>query len=131
MAVTRRVALAALGALAAAGVPGLGCARRLVGGSDASGVRPADGGGGGMMGVDPVDMRTYMEMFSRHAEINRIVDEIPGGVRTTTESNSPDLVVQLQAHVSAMYSRLSAGTEVTCMSRTLPTLFRSANGYHR
>jgi hypothetical protein len=38
------------------------------------------------MGVGPADMRTYMEMFSRHTEINRTVAEIPGGVRTTTES---------------------------------------------
>ena len=132
MVVTRRVALTALGTLAAGGVLGLGYALGRMTESTAPDVRLADGpGGGGMMGVDPVAMRTYMEMFRRHNEINRVVEEIPGGVRTTTESNSPDLVGQLQAHVSGMYSRLNDGTEVMCMSQSLPTLFRNANGYRR
>ena len=79
----------------------------------------------------PADMSRYTEMFNRHNEITRTVEEIPGGVRTTTESNAPDLVAQLQAHVSSMYSRLDQGAEVMCMSNSLPTLFRHANGYHR
>ena len=83
--------------------------------------------GPGMMG----DMRVYMQMFNRHNEFSRIVEDIPGGVRTTTESNSADLVGQLQAHVSAMYSRLGEGDEVMCMSSSLPTLFRRAPDYHR
>ncbi|OBF42209.1 hypothetical protein A5724_00285 [Mycobacterium sp. ACS1612] len=124
---TRRVALAAFGTLAVAGVLGLEFARR----SAVPQAQLADGPGGEMMGVDPADMRTYMEMFSRHAEINRVVEEIPGGVRTTTESTSPDLVARLQAHVSAMYSRLGNGTEVMCMSQSLPTLFRAADEYRR
>ena len=40
--------------------------------------------GGGMMGADPADMSLYMAMFHRHTEITRTVEEIPGGVRTTT-----------------------------------------------
>ncbi len=60
----------------------------------------------GGMGVDGMDMSRYMEMFNRHNEITRNVEEIPGGIRTTTESTSPDLVAQLQAHVSSMYSHL-------------------------
>ena len=31
-------------------------------------------------------MQPYMDMFARHKEISRTVEEIPGGVRTTTES---------------------------------------------
>ena len=61
-------------------------------------------------------------MFNRHNEMNRVVEEIPGGVRTTTESNAPELVAQLQAHVSSMYSDVGQGAEVMCMSGTLPTL---------
>ncbi len=61
--------------------------------------------GPGMMGsAGPADMSSYMEMFRRHTEIRRVVEEIPGGVRTTTESASPDLVAQLQGHVSSMYA---------------------------
>jgi len=83
------------------------------------------------MGVDAMDMGRYTEMFNRHNEITRTVEEIPGGIRTTTQSNSPDLVAQLQAHVSSMYSHLDQGAEVMCMSASLPTLFRHANGYRR
>jgi hypothetical protein len=83
------------------------------------------------MGADQMDMGQYMEMFMRHSEISRVVEDIPGGVRTTTESKSPDLTAQLQAHVSSMYGHLDRGTEVACMSQSLPTLFRRASGYRR
>ena len=88
--------------------------------------------GGGMMGsVSAADMGAYMELFARHSEIRRTVEKIPGGVRTITESDAPELVAQLQAHVASMYRHLDEGAEVTCMSRSLPTLFRDANGYQR
>ena len=83
------------------------------------------------MGVDAMDMSRYTEMFNRHNEITRTVEEIPGGIRTVTQSDSPDLVAQLQAHVASMYSHLDQGAEVMCMSGSLPTLFRHANGYRR
>ena len=86
----------------------------------------------GMMGsASGADMSTYMELFVRHAEIKRRVEEIPGGVRTITESDVPELAAQLQAHVASMYEHLDRGTEVRCMSPTLPTLFRQASGYRR
>ena len=83
------------------------------------------------MGAGHMDMSRYMEMFMRHTEINRVVEDIPGGVRTTTESKAPDLTAQLQAHVSSMYAHLDQGTEINCMSQSLPTLFRRAGGYRR
>ena len=129
---TRRAALAAFGALAAGSVLGVGYVIRSIFESPTPGFRLTNGpGDGGMMGVGPVDMGIYMDMFRRHNQINRVVEEIPGGVRTTTESNSPDLAAQLQAHVSSMYNRLGQGSEVMCMSQSLPTLFRNASGYRR
>jgi hypothetical protein len=90
------------------------------------------GGGAGMMGAATSgDMSTYMDMFSQHTRIHRTVEEIPGGIRTTTESDDPSLASQIQAHVSAMYTHLEQGQEVMCMSPTLPTLFGNASGYHR
>jgi hypothetical protein len=124
---TRRAALAALGA---GTVLGLGYALRGILGSPTPAIRLTDDGGG-MMGVSAMDMSRYMEMFNRHNEITRSVEEIPGGVRTTTQSNSPDLAAQLQAHVSSMYSHVGQGAEVMCMSDSLPTLFRRADGYRR
>jgi hypothetical protein len=94
-------------------------------------------GGGGMMGgrmmggATSVDMSSYMELFNRHTESRRTVEEISGGIRTTTESDAPDLVAQLQAHVGSMYGHVKQGQEVTCMSDSLPTLFRNADGYRR
>ena len=85
----------------------------------------------GMGGATGMDMRAYMNMFMRHQELRRSVEEIPGGVRTTTESDSADLVTELQAHVSSMYTHLDQGSEVTCMSSSLPTLFRRAADYQR
>jgi len=77
------------------------------------------------------DMSTYMELFNRHTEVRRTVEEIPGGVRTTTESEAPDLTAQLQAHVSIMYGHVNQKAEVKCMSDSLPTLFHNATRYRR
>jgi hypothetical protein len=107
---------------------GIGYSLRGILGSPVLRIRLADGG---MMGASPADMSLYMDMFNRHTEITRTVEEIPGGIRTTTRSNSPDLVAQLQAHVSSMYSHVDQGSEVMCMSGSLPTLFRHATGYRR
>lgn len=128
----RRAALAAVGALAAGSVLGIGYVIRNLLDSPTPGLRLTnEPSGGGMMGAGPADMRVYVDMFARHDEITRTVEEIPGGVRTTTESNLPDLATQLQTHVSSMYSHLGHGSEVMCMSSTLPTLFRNAGGYRR
>jgi hypothetical protein len=108
---TRRTTLAALGAGA---VVSVGYALRGILGSPVLSIRLTDGGG--MMGATPADMSLYMDMFNRHSEITRTVEEIPGGIRTATESDSPDLVAQLQAHVSSMYTHLDQGAEVMCMS---------------
>ena len=120
---TRRAALAVLGT--GAGLVGVGCLLRNI-------VElPASHAGPGFGGVDSMDMSKYMNMFMRHTELRRNVEDIPGGVRTTTESDSPDLVAELQAHVSSMYAHVGHGAEVMCMSSSLPTLFRRSADYHR
>jgi hypothetical protein len=126
---TRRAALAALGA--ASGLVGLGYLFRNVLGdlNPMNWVSHADGPG--MMGATSADMSIYMEMFNRHNEIRRTVEEIPGGVRTTTESDSPDLAALLHTHVPSMYAHVDQGTEIMCMSQSLPTLFRRPADYHR
>jgi hypothetical protein len=78
-----------------------------------------------------VDISAYMELFERHSEIRRTVTKIPGGVRTETESDAPELVAQLQAHVASMYHNLDRGPEMSCMSASLPVLFRHASRYRR
>ncbi|BBX43392.1 hypothetical protein [Mycobacterium simiae] len=122
---TRRAVLAALSASAMAGI---GYALRGAVGVPHFRIRLTDGG---MMGASPADMSLYMDMFNRHTEITRTVEEIPGGVRTTTQSEAPDLATQLHAHVSSMYTHVDQGSEVMCMSQSLPILFRNHGGYRR
>jgi len=89
-------------------------------------------GSGGMMGAaTTADMSSYMDLFDHHTAIRRTVEQVPGGVRTTTESDDPALAARLQAHVSSMYGHLQQGQEVQCMSDSLPLLFRNAGGYQR
>src|SRR6516165_665605 len=107
---TRRAVLTALG-IGAGSVLGLRYLVRSISEPSAPtpDIRLTDNG---MMGIGQAEMATYMEMFRRHNEITRTVEEIPGGVRTTTQSNSPDLAAQLHAHVPAMYAHLDQGTEI-------------------
>jgi hypothetical protein len=129
--ITRRALLAGLAA--GGSLLGLG----LLGGyllRDALRLGPSEGGmmSGGMMGsATSADMNMYMELFDRHTELRRTVNEIPGGVRTSTESDSAELTALLQAHVSSMYGHVNQQAEVTCMSNSLPTLFRNATRYRR
>ncbi|OLC64287.1 MAG: hypothetical protein AUG06_06440 [Actinobacteria bacterium 13_1_20CM_2_65_11] len=130
--ITRRAALglfAAGGALVGLGLAGgylLRDALKSIGGGGMM------GSGSGMMGsATQADMSSYTKLFDRHTELRRTVETIDGGVRTTTESDAPDLVALLQAHVSSMYTHLNQHAEVTCMSSSLPTLFRNSTSYRR
>src|SRR5438128_989646 len=94
--------------------------------------RSGDGLSGGMMGsATAADRSTSVERFDRHRELRRRVELVPGGVRTVTESDSPELAAKLQAHVGSMYEHLQQGAEVSCMSASLPSLFRNAKRYRR
>jgi len=128
--ITRR---AAIGLLAGGGaLLGLGISGGYLLRDALKSIRSGGMMGTGMMGsATRPDMNTYMNLFDRHTEIRRTVEVIDGGVRTTTESDAPDLVAQLQAHVSSMYTHLNQRAEVTCMSSSLPTLFRNSAGYRR
>ena len=128
--ITRR---AAIGLLAAGGaLLGLGVAGGYLLRDALKSLRSTGMMGTGMMGnATQADMTLYMDLFDRHTQMRRTVEDIEGGVRTTTESDAPDLVGQLQAHVSSMYAHLNQRAEVTCMSSSLPTLFRNATSYQR
>ena len=133
---SRRAAIRA--AAAGGGLLGLGIAAGYaVRGRPTPPTRPASGRPGSgtrssMMGdVTAADMSAYMDMFSRHAELRRTVQLVPGGVRTVTEAADPALTARLQAHVASMYGHLNSGSEVSCMSSSLPVLFRNSRRYRR
>lgn len=66
------------------------------------------GGMGGMMSSDNMrgPMRTGMALFMRHAQVERSVSDIPGGVRAETTSRIAETAALIQQHVADMYQRL-------------------------
>lgn len=85
----------------------------------------------GMMNISQHDMSVYMEMFNNHRELRRRVTRLPNGIQTLTESDNPRLVALLQQHVPSMYAHVEEGSEVRCISNSLPTMFRNAAKYKR
>ncbi|MEA5624294.1 hypothetical protein [Nostoc sp. UHCC 0251] len=89
----------------------------------------------GMMGNHGMrhdnDTQTIHQLFADHNQIHRIVEEIPGGIRTVTESDNPQVVTLIQSHVSKMYDRVSKQQPIPMigMSSTLPTMIQSAKQY--
>jgi len=77
-------------------------------------------------------MRTGMELFQRHAEINRRVTDLPNGVHAVTESDDPQTAALIQAHVSEMYERLDQDRAFPYpMSRSVPAMFAQSAHYRR
>src|SRR6185369_4595961 len=70
---------------------------------------PGMGRGGGNGEGHGVDMMGIHFLFAHRDNITRTVTEIPGGVRTLTETDDPTVAAQLQVHVQAMYDRLKDG----------------------
>ncbi len=86
MTITRRamlVATAAGSALLAIGVVGGYLLRDLfrIGSNSGGGEIMA-----GMMGVGSADMNRYMDLFNRHTEIRRTVEQIAGGTNASSPS---------------------------------------------
>ena len=76
-------------------------------------------------------MRVVQQLFAYHEQIRRSVEEIPGGVKTLTESDNPDVASLIQQHVASMHQRLNDGRWFAMMSRTLPILFQNDDRYQR
>ncbi|HAC64036.1 MAG TPA: hypothetical protein DCF68_10975 [Cyanothece sp. UBA12306] len=86
--------------------------------------------GGRMMGGDG---RIIHQLFANHDQIRRTVEEIPGGVRTVTESDNPQVAALIKEHVPRMYQRIENGQGIPMimMSSTLPTMAQNPDLYHR
>jgi len=93
------------------GSPGMGRGGR--------GMGPGGGHGPDMMGIHA--------LFAQRDRIERTVTPIPGGVRTTTESDDPAVVAQLREHVSAMYARLEEGRPINARDPLFAALFENAD----
>ncbi|HZA51065.1 MAG TPA: cupredoxin domain-containing protein [Myxococcaceae bacterium] len=116
-----------------------GCCQRMQG---------VGGGAGGMMGegseemmgeemgrammsgaMGPAmmrDMRPIHGLLLQHEKIRREVKDIPGGVRTLTTSDDPEVAALLRAHVGQMSERIEKGRPI----RQMDPLFREIFEHH-
>jgi len=72
------------------------------------------------------DMSVVHGLLSNNSKIRRSVTNLPDGIKTVTESDDPQVVQALKAHVASMSQRLEDGREFNIFSDTLPVLFSNA-----
>ena len=89
---------------------------------------PGAGHGMGMGGG--ADMMEIHSLFASRDQIRRTVTQIPGGVRTTTESDNPTVVAQLREHVKSMYARLKEKQPINARDPLFAAIFESADKIH-
>ena len=81
----------------------------------------------GLQGVDTTDVEIsdLKTIFINHMKIDRVVENLPTGIRTVTESDDEDLRESIVTHVAFMVTRLEEGRnpEVMIQSPTLNLLF--------
>jgi hypothetical protein len=83
---------------------------------------------GNMMGP----MRLGMELFNRHASIQRKTDILPNGIIDTTTSGDPITAGIIKAHVLEMYQRLDQSQPFPYpMSSSVTTMFINNMAYRR
>ena len=131
----RRNLILSLGALIVLG--GLGYANRyqlehmVMSHMDHSDAGHMGGFGMGHMfkGVDTTEAEEaeLRAMFEGHTQITRVVENLPNGIRTTTETTNPELREQLVSHVIGMIDRVDQGRDpkVFIQSPTLEILFQN------
>lgn len=105
---------------------GKGCCG-MQGASDAGPGRGAERGPGSpRRGMSAGDHGPIHELLSNHNAIRRKVEEIPGGVRTTTTTDRPELVETLRTHVRQMAERVKEGRVL----RMWDPVFRGIFAHH-
>jgi hypothetical protein len=81
---------------------------------------------GGMMGGSMEEMSTIHSLLSNHQRIRRSVEDIPGGVRTITTSDDPQVAALIRQHVREMKHRIEQGRPI----RQMDPLFREIFANH-
>lgn len=72
------------------------------------------------------DMRVIHSLLTQHQQIEREVEDIPGGVRTTTTSPDPEIAEVIRIHVRQMKERMEEGRPI----RRMDPLFRELFDHH-
>lgn len=76
------------------------------------------------------DMSIVHQMLLGHDKIKRTVTNLPNGIRTTTESDDPQVAQLIKDHVASMQQRLKNGKVFNVASHTLPTIFANNSKIH-
>ena len=92
-------------------------------------VGQADGGMGMMDGHmmepgDMGDMMTIRQLLASHGEVQREVENVPGGVRTVTVSDDPEVTELIRQHVREMQARYGRDQPIRMMDPVFRELFR-------
>lgn len=81
---------------------------------------------GGMGGRMRRHMRVIHRLLVEHQEIRRTVEEIPGGIRSTTVSGRPEITDLIRTHVRQMKARIESGEPI----RQMDPVFREIFEHH-
>jgi hypothetical protein len=92
--------------------------------------RPGAGMMGRERGMADVEHDAIFALLSRHAAIQRTVEEIPDGVRTTTTTDRPELVGTLRTHVRQMVARLEQERPVRLWDPVFRGVFAHSGEIH-
>jgi hypothetical protein len=80
---------------------------------------------GGMMDTNMMrDMGPIHGLLTQHEKIHRTVEEIPGGVRTVTTSEDPQVTELIRTHVREMKERIAKGQPIRQMDPLFREIFR-------
>lgn len=88
------------------------------------GVMGGQGMGEGMMDGGMADMRTIRGLLASHEAIERRVEDVPGGVRTVTVSDDPEVTELIRRHVREMKARYDRGQPIRPIDPVFRELFR-------
>ncbi len=79
------------------------------------------------------DAQTIHQLFTNYRQIHRTVQEIPNGIRSVTESDTPQVAALIQSHVAKMYDRVAHNQPIPMlgMSTTLQPMLQAPQHYQR
>lgn len=85
-----------------------------------------DGGTGGEGRAGRPEMEAIHFLLDHHDEIQRSVEQLPDGVRTTTTTTNPELTEMLRRHVTEMETLLASGGRIRNWDPLFVELFEHA-----
>ena len=70
------------------------------------------------------DMMTIRQLLASHEQVERTVEDVPGGVRTVTVSDDPEVTELIRKHVREMHARYDRDQPIRMMDPVFRELFR-------